>query len=234
MLWPNADDAAMRAKTVLVSKLRAELHDASEDDEVRLSVRTVRELMSSPTGDGLRQMEADRTRKGFIAGQVLCTMFVMDRFAEHLPKRGAAGATLSKALAVQTAWAASGGAFGDGVALPLSDRMVKDAWIQLRPVAHLWAALHINAAWPWAPKGSELHPEHFGKFLRVGAGFQEFGIQFTLTSKQTKQSAPLIDPGTAWQLDPLAYPPLRLGGVTFDEIADSPMMRALMKYVGRN
>lgn len=229
MFWPSSDDKQEREQWAALQSVRGELSETSEGT-VQIAVSTLRLLVSAPAYEDIVAKERERGRAGFVAGSVLVAMFFLDRYADRLPKRGAAGASLNKAFAIVAKWGGQGNTFGDGSPLPKSDRTIKDAWSQFRDVAHLWAALSVNAAFPWAPEREALSSEHFGTFLGVAAGFQQFGLGLQIQNRTTKKLSRLLDPLSLWHVDTTKHAPVRLHKEDPGLFESSPMFEFLRSY----
>ena len=68
------------------------------------------------------------------------------------------------------------------------------------PVAHFWAALEINRAYPFVADQADCFSEKgFTQFLQAAAGICDFGIKFI--PKRAKPRKPILDAEKCWILD---------------------------------
>lgn len=229
MCWP--DDEPTRNQFEAAHKVRQVLAVPNADRTVDVSPNLLRILLEAPPWNELRSIQQTSVRAGFVVGQLLLTMFLLDRYADQLPPRGGRGATLSKAVAVAAKWGKNGGTLGDGHPFPSSDRTIRTYWKRFRSVAHLWAALSVNVAAPWAPDRETMSPEHFATFLGVAAGFQKFGLDFVIFNRTTKTEERLLDPAALWRLDEEKHPSMTLRGDTFEDL-EPAMLESLWSYEG--
>lgn len=125
------------------------------------------------------------SKRAFIAGDILMTLYLMDRF--KLPEP-----SMNKALFVAMEFAKKA-TYGDGTRLNTSERMVRQCWTEYESVAHLWAAFRINQAYPYTDD-----PFIDPKFLEVAVGLYRFGTGFV--PARAKKKIPVLDAQKCWAL----------------------------------
>jgi hypothetical protein len=195
MLYP--DDERKRRESFVTSEVRR-LTFAPDASSLTLSADDARALLAAPSWDEIKRVEEARAKMGFVAGQVLATLYLTHRF------RGTSKyfvPSMNRAIFVAQSLAAKGALFGDGTPMPRSDRTIRTYWRNFAPVAHYWATLRLGGlGYPFSPKREALAPAHFPRFLGIANAMFRFGVQFVPEGAQP--ALPLLDPATAHALPP--------------------------------
>ncbi|RTL22776.1 MAG: hypothetical protein EKK52_05370 [Burkholderiales bacterium] len=228
MKWPGEGEEEGRRQYYVTDFYRGVAYEPGPP-QLLVSVEDIQKLLEAPSWPELVRQAKERTRRGMIAGDVLVSMYLMNLLRDRLPNRGAAGATLDKAFAIADEWARQGNAWGDGVPLAKMTK-IKAAWLEFRPVAHLWAAVSMNQVFPYAPAREIFHPNYINAFFRAAAYFQRFGMSFTIPNKSNRSNIPLLDPSTTWALNTGRHPPAAPPIEDLSVFEDSPMLAILRRY----
>ncbi len=201
------DDPIAQAHWKLWARLKAAAGAADAvGTNVSISVSDAQAILNAPSYADLLDRAEASMEKGSVVGDILILMKAM-------ALAGVPDASLSKAVARYMAFAASKGfstsSFGNGKALPASRPTIFRYWKHLAPVAHLWAARNLAVRYGWylEPGQEPLAPEHFGEFLCVAKGMQDFLIGFKPSRQSGGKTDPLVDVGSIWQL-PADVPPM--------------------------
>lgn len=168
MLFPS--DEPTQRQYFATQLARYHVLEAQDTDPIRLDAYTLRLLLEAPSYETQKEIATERTKRAVVAGDLLASMYVMDRF--KLPEP-----SMNKAIFVASQYAKKA-RYGDGKQMNVSERMIRDCWAEYMPVAHLWAAFRINEAYPVAAGKDIWTLEGFTPFLQVAAGLFDFGIHF--------------------------------------------------------
>lgn len=222
-------DERMRNAIAASLVVRAQELDIGPDYEAVEVPRNVLRVLLNGPGDAERHRHLEQSAKqGIIAGWIFVMMFVVDRYPSQLGRRAAASKpSLNKALAAVKWFADTGAVFADGTPIP-KETSIRQAWERFRPVAHLWAALSWNVAWPTLNRAG-LFAEGFETTIAAAHYFQKFGVSFRLDTRSGTGSSSLIDPVAAWTLDPSQ--PARIALPDDPSVFESsPLAQALKSY----
>ena len=191
MLFPNDDMA--RQQYFGVELARFNVMECKDTDRLEIDARDLRLLIEAPAYDEFRKIAAENTKQALVAGDILVTLYLMDKFRVPEP-------SMNKAVFVASEFAktAEYGKYGDGTRMMTSERMVRKCWEEYMPVAHLWAAMRINQAYAFAPDENIFSLQHFAPFLQVAVGLYNFGTQFI--PSRAKLKIPVLDAGKCWVL----------------------------------
>lgn len=225
MLFPN--DEALRNQNYGIDVAKLELRKADELSEKwlspqsellepALSTRKITTLLiDAPADSDFKKTRIERMKRGYIAGQILNSLYLMDRFKLEEP-------SLHKAIYVTKEYAKKA-KYSDGSKLPAESK-IKEYWKEYKPVAHLWAALEINRIYSFVSDQSDCFSEKgFTQFLQVAAGIYYFGIEFI--PKRARPRKPILDAEKCWRLDN-NIEPLNL----ISEIKPDKLIAILKKY----
>lgn len=185
MLFPNDDMA--RRQCFGVELARFNILECKETDRLEINASDLRLLIEAPSYDAFKGFTAANTKCAIVAGDILMTLYLMDRFGVPEP-------SLNKAIFVAMEYAKTA-KYGDGTRMNVSERMVLECWNEYKPVAHLWAAFRINGAYPYAPADDIFSQT---KFLEVAAGLYRFGVEFVPFRARPK--TPILDAKKCWAL----------------------------------
>ena len=194
MAYP--DDKQLRDQFFAVCMEDVKLREAKTQQILPVSTETLRLILEAPGSTEFNRMNREKTKRGVVAGNILASMYLMDKFSITEP-------SMNKAIFVVQKFAASA-TYGDGSEIAKSERMVREAWSQFHSVAHLWAAVELNKAYQYAQKNEIFSPEYFHDFLGVAASLYEFGISFVPLRAKIKR--PILDPNTSWVLPDTVSP----------------------------
>lgn len=189
MTFPN--DRALREQRFAVDLVRANLlSEVARADRMEVDRKTLQLLIDAPSYGDLQQMTAEAAKKAYVAGDMLSVLYLMDRFSLPEP-------SLRKAMFVAGQFAAKA-TYGDGSKMDKSEPKLREAWSDFQSVAHLWAAMLLNQAYPFAPEDSLFSPEYFPTFLQVSASIYEFGCTFIPFRMNPRK--PILDAAVCWAL----------------------------------
>ncbi len=235
MLFPAISAAADRARNAFRAQAGALLIPTAMDilakpgtDAAANESRAIRFFMTPSGGWGAlagaagvdyQRMFDERLPDVITVGKIFC---VLRTIAEHHADKLEGGASLGKARDFFVKRDRD-----DVIGIAQSSNTLDKAWSELKPVAHLCAALTYmrNAGITWADDLAGMSPEkaHFYEitaqqraqekldlFLRLAANFEVFGVDF----RSRGYMAPLLDSDAIWSVgtDPhpetLSFPPL--------------------------
>lgn len=226
MHWPAVDsEGEKRRVQYRVAEYVNRVAFEPGTEKLALPVDALQTLLFTPSWPTLTREVAQTTRLGIQAGEVLLSMFFMDRLQDRLPARGARGASLDKAFWIASAWAGQGAAWGDGVPMDKSTTKIKEAWSKYRGVAHLWAALRLNLVHPYAPARQVFDAAYFPRFLETAAFLQRFALEHKLMNRAKQGVTPLVAASEMWQLDLQVHRPREFPA----ELADDARIFDLLK-----
>ncbi|MDP2141622.1 MAG: hypothetical protein Q8L20_12505 [Gammaproteobacteria bacterium] len=201
MLFPN--DEALRNQNYGINVAKLELSKAdersekwlspqSESLEPSLSTRKITTLLiDAPSDADFKKIRTERMKRGCIAGQVLTSLYLMDRFKWEEP-------SLHKAIYVTEKFGKKT-KYSDGSKLPAESK-IKEYWKEYKSVAHFWAALELNGSYTFvSDKYDCFSDKGFTQFLQVAAGIYDFGIEFI--PKRARPRKPILDAEECWVLD---------------------------------
>lgn len=234
MLWPEDGQDKERKQFYAARYVDHILRgDLTADSEVTLPAGLLSALLDAHAWPALLEEVSKRTKRATVAGHVLSIMFLMDLCKDRLPPRGDPGASLDKAINVMERWAEMDKRFGDNSTFPLSDRTIRNCWIEFRNVAHLWAAkdLNLDPEFQFAPHRQLFDGINLHSFLCAAAYLADFGCSFKLANKSRAPTPRhLLDRNSIWAADPARHPSnLRLPEdlSIFDK---APFMQILRAY----
>jgi hypothetical protein len=223
MLFPN--DEALRNQNYAIEVAKYEVDNIdcltekwilskSKESDIPISAECIKLIIEAPADSVLKTIRANRTKQGIVAGQVLASLYLMDKFGLEEP-------SLNKAVYVSKEFAKKI-KYGDGFSM-FSETRIKEFWKEYMPVAHFWAALVINRFYSFVPDQLDCFSEGFSQFLRVAADIYNFGINFI--PKRAKPKKPFLDTEKCWVLDS-CITPLTLTSNT----APANLIKILKKY----
>lgn len=133
MLFPH--DERLRKLYLVRARLGVILETSEPDDRLQIPAGLMETILAGPGRQQLREMAAEATKRGTVAGDMLGLMMEQ----HHL------GKTASKEKAVNLYKKfALGKRYGDGEPLKISRATLLGYFDEFRPVAHLWAAQRLN------------------------------------------------------------------------------------------
>lgn len=187
MFYPN--DAEARAQSLALSRAQTLVGADGEDDSTMFAVSRgdLRRLIAVPPPDSVRKNRVERTKRAYIAGELLNAVYLMHKF-DLQPSIG-------RAIYALEAWSPTSG-YGDGSKMVTSESAIRECWREFSPVAHFWSAIRINRSYPFAPERLAFTSEHFSTFLAVAAGFHQFATTFI--PPRARPAIPIVDPAVAW------------------------------------
>jgi len=180
MLYPNAK-AGERKQFVEEQQFHIAVNNGLKHDRYDIDESFLSRIREFKTEQQLtRKMEAE-SKGGLVAGSVLLYLFLMYKF-EIVNEP-----SLNKAQFVVEN---SKFKFDDGKARKYHNKDIKVYWKRFRPVVHLWAAMRMNSAYPYAPQDELFtNVHHFKTFLQVALMLQDFATSFI----PARAKNPIID-----------------------------------------
>ena len=198
-LFPN--DPVVRDQLFAMDRVRCEVLDFPGDQVIPVSANTLQILLEAPPYKDMSTRAVAAAKRAVIAADVLCMIYLMDKFSLPEP-------SMNKAVAVVRAYAKlETTAYGDGSRMDTSETRIRECWHEFRSVAHLWAATRINRVYPYTERQENLYADGFESYLQVAQGFYHFGVSFI--SKRAKPPKPILNAETSWTL-PLSIQPKNL------------------------
>ena len=188
MLFPNDD--ALRNQYFAVETARVLVADERDSATLGIDASILRLLIDAPAHQDLTRMRAENSKQGYVAGDLLVSLYLMERFGLPEP-------SMNKAIFVAQKFAQND-TFGDGSKINASERMIREAWDQFMPVAHLWATILINQVYPFTSEKEMFSEQGLSPFLQAAVALYEFGIEFIPFRAKVKR--PILDPATCWAL----------------------------------
>ncbi len=172
-------------------------------------------LINTPADSDFKIARTEREKKGTVAGQILASLYLMDKFNLEEP-------SLNKAIFVSTEYNKKA-KFGDGSPMPAESK-IKEYWKEYLPVAHLWAAFELNINYSFVSEQHDCFGEKgFIKFLQVAADIYNFGIKFI--PKRARPLKPILNAEKCWGFDS-SIKPLTL----ISDIKPQSLIKILKKY----
>lgn len=200
MLFPN--DEALRQQNYAVEVAKYEIENLDRLTEkwicskstaldIHLSAEHAKLLIDAPSDSQLKSIRVERTKRAIVAGQVLASLYLMDRLELEEP-------SLNKAIFVAKEYAKKA-KYGDESRMPAESK-IKQYWKEYMPVAHFWAALELNQTYSFVADQVDCFSEKgFTQFLQAAAGICDFGTKFI--PKRAKLKEPILDSEKCWILN---------------------------------
>ena len=187
MHFPN--DKHLRESWYAVEFAKGEISEMRDRDRIMLDKETLNRLVFAPSHDELKRHTIQAVKKGIVAGDILASIYLMERFDIPEP-------SIKKAVHVAQQFAKKT-QYGDSTPMKRSRRMVRDAFNEYRSVAHLWAAFRLNQAYRYADD-DKLFFEKLPFFLEVAAGLYAFGTTFK--PYRARPRKPILPTNEMWKL----------------------------------
>lgn len=149
-----------------------------------LEVRDIYFLLSLPSEHYLKRKRTETMKKGFIAGDVLCSLYLIHKF--NLDPEP----SLKKAISAVSQYAQEI-EFGDETKIPHSKTRIKEIWSQMKPVSHLWAAERLNSSYQYSDRERIYSPGNITTFLAVAKELYNFGTTFI--PHRARPQVPVLD-----------------------------------------
>ena len=195
-LFPN--DSALRDQLFAMYRVSGEVRDLAGDQVLPVSAHTLNRLIDAPGYADMRIRVTEAARRAVIAADVLCVIYLMDKFSLREPK-AFREPSLNKAFAVIRAYAKEETtAYGDGSRMDTSVTRIRECWKEFKSVAHLCAARRINKAYPYTEDHKSMYTDGFKSYLQVAQSFYHFGVSFI--PKRLKPCEPILNAETSWTL----------------------------------
>ncbi len=186
------EDMEMRKHCFTHYIIGVELAELDDSERVEVEVEAIRGMLDAPSTEQMRELEADATKKGVVAGDLLAAVYLMDHF-ELDPEP-----SINKAIHALQQFA-EGRDYGDGSKLWISERWIKQAWRSMKPVAHFWGAFRVNQAYPYCEHEKLFSSDdNLEKFLGVAATLSTFGGSFI--PKRARPRLPIFGEIQLWQV----------------------------------
>lgn len=184
MHFPNDLQAAQRC--FAVEKTMALIEGDSDSRKFDVDAYTLKLLINAPSYPTLKGQIVESTKRGTVAGDILASLYLMEKFGVDRP-------SMNKAIYCASEFAKNA-QYGDGTPLAISEPTIRKFWDEFRPVAHLWAAFRLAQIYPYASE--PFSPENFNAFLEVAQGIFEFGRGYY--PKGSKSKNPILQGNDYW------------------------------------
>jgi len=207
MLFPN--DEVLRNQNYAVEFTKLALEKWDELDEklvppktkdslslIETNIEVLRLIIEAPADSAFKSLRAERIKRGFVAGHILGALYVMDRFKLEEP-------SINKAIEYAKEYAKKT-KYGDGSLMKISEARIRKYWVEFMPVAHFWAAWHLNTVYPFSAEENIFCEASFIPFLQVAAGIYDFGSKFI--PKRAREKNSILDAKKCWTLDSRIVP----------------------------
>ena len=214
MLFPN--DSTLREQFFEVNLATHRIQGMADDIKIEFDAQTIEILINAPSRKELTQKAAEAIKRAIYAGDILATIYLMDRFKAADPAFNRP--SMNKAIEFTKQFGLQN-RFGDGEKMYYSEKKVRDCWEEFKTVAHFWAAHRISQSYN-INKGENFESlETLRKFLAVAKRLFEFGTSFI--PKGARPQIPILSEKSAWII-PNGIMPLEL---VSDRVPDQ-----LLKY----
>lgn len=187
MFYPN--DLKLRQQYFTMQRMDFETNDANDDDVFKIDAKSLKLIISAPSYENFKLKSIEITKEAIVAGDVLASIYLMEKF--ELPEP-----SLNKAFFISQEFAKTN-KYGDGTAMAVSKRYVKERWAKYKPVAHFWAAWRINQNYPITSQ-QQIFAEGFESFLQLAKELEIFGLNYV--PLRAKPQKPLLEFESTWQL----------------------------------
>jgi hypothetical protein len=198
-------DEFLRESWYAVHSVSGRLHGAKQGERFEIGADTLKLLIDAPSFEVLKTETVKAVKGGVIAGDLLASIYLMDRFGLPEP-------SMRKARHIAQRFNAEA-SYGDETKMLRSKRSVQNAWRQFESVAHLWAAYRINLAYEYSAP-DEIFLENVETFLGVSAAMLKFGSAFVPFRAKPKE--PVIKSKDVWRIDE-SIAPIELHGGEFPD-----------------
>ena len=186
-------DATLRRSYYAVAFERVQLDENKNDAFVEIGRDMLDCLVRAPSDRDLRDLSAKQTKRGYIAGEFLLSIYAMDFFPKYFNEP-----SIRKAIFITQAFARQN-QFGDGSKMPTSETTIRKAFAEFRSVAHFWAAMRLHETLPKRDHREVLGSAEADRdFLGIAGMLQDFGCGFV--PKRAKPQEPLLDRNTLWNI----------------------------------
>jgi hypothetical protein len=182
-----------------------EMFPGDDDDDVTLRRRDVIAALDLPSRKDLRKAQADQTRRAMIAGDMLNSIYLMDRFGLN--------PSINRGVYAMQAYTATA-SYADGSQMVKSATAIRECWNEFSSVAHFWAAIRINQSYPYTDQQGVFTPKGFPVFLEVAAGLHNFATTFI--PPRARPPVPIVDAEKAWAC-PAGVTPRKLSSTRFPD-----------------
>jgi hypothetical protein len=191
MSFPS--DAKLRRSYYAANFARGVLDESPNSAIFEIARDVLEDLVRAPSNVELRDLSAKQTKRAFVAGDFLLSIYAMDSFPEYFNEP-----SVRKAIFVTQSFARRT-RFGDGSKIPASETAIRKAFAEFRSVAHLWAAMRLHESFPILEQREILgSAEAVSAFLGIAGTLQDFGCSFV--PKRAKPKEPIVDRNTVWSV----------------------------------
>lgn len=187
MYFPT--DEYLRNSWYAAEITKGHLAATDEGQQIAMDKETLTRLIDAPADEELKQKADLAFKKGVVAGDILASIYLMDRFGIPEP-------SIKKATHIVEQFAADT-EYGDSTKMNKSRKKIRDAFKEYKSVAHLWAAFRLNNAYPFA-KGGDIFLGKLPLFLAVSQGLLEFGESFI--PYRARPEEPILPAEQMWEL----------------------------------
>lgn len=214
MLFPN--DSTLREQYFTMNHAANSIQGMADDIKIEIDAQTIEILINAPSQKELKLKAAEATKRAIYAGDILGTIYLMDRFKTSAP--AFSRPSMNKAIEFAKQFGLQN-RFGDGEQMYYSEKKVRDCWEEFKTVAHFWAAHRISQNYNISKGDNFESLENLHKFLAVAKRLFEFGTSFI--PKGAMPQVPILSEKSAWTI-PKEIMPLEL---VSDRVPDQ-----LLKY----
>lgn len=201
-LWVRAikvspNDPVFRDQFFTMDQVLYEMTNLAGDHQlISMSANTLQILLEAPGYTDMTIRAAAAAKRAVIAADILCAIYLMDKFSLPEP-------SMNKAVAMVRDYARTT-TYGDGSRMDTSITRIRECWQEFKSVAHLWAAARINQVYPYTERQEDLYADSFESYLQVAQSFYHFGVSFI--PKRARPIEPILDAKTSWTLPPSIRP----------------------------
>jgi hypothetical protein len=199
MAFPN--DSELRDHYIVAHTASDLVDGATGSNAISVSVDDFRRLIAAKSYQDIETLYTDSIKKGYVAGDLLGTLYVMEHF--NLPEP-----SINKAIHAAQGLAKRE-SYGDGTKMHVSKRVIQDIWKEYKSVAHFWAAFRLNQDYQVVRQEDLFSPKGFLPFLGMSAALWDFGCQFIPLRASPRE--PILNRDESWCLPAsIAIPSLEL------------------------
>jgi hypothetical protein len=193
MTFPNDED--LRRQFYAVKYAESLLEGTAPTDFLEMQAGLIRDLINAPGKSELLEIVGKHTRDAIVAGNALTTVYAMDSFPNYFDEPSE-----RKAIFVAKKFSEKS-QYGDGSAIPRSDKKIRQCMENFRSVAHFWAAMTLHEGFPIRERKEILaSPEAVHDFLGIAGTLQDFGSNFLPTRQSKNDKESLLDLNAVWSV----------------------------------
>ena len=183
--FPEDED---RQRQYVLNKKYTVLADSLEENNrlTPISGSVLKSILNQPPIDALFSEMIEAYRKGIVAGDILMSIYLMDKFMVTTEPSLKKAVYLLKDLYISKK-------FLNGKPYPRSTATITNSWNKFRLSAPIWAAIRLNMSYRYCTPGEEFSSEeNLDLTLKVAADIFKFACKSV--TKHGTTSKPLLDP----------------------------------------